>query len=611
MSDPTPENNSFMAELGRELRDVWRALRDGLAGAGAGFRNQMRRWRRLRLDYIVMPVEGPLPERPAPPRGFWERRLPLLPPEPFSMHAFNVRLRRVADADNVDGVLLVFRGLTGGLASIQNLRRAIDRLRASGKRCVVYTPYLNLLHYYAATAADTIIVPPGAQFDVLGLYADVAFYRDALAQIGVKMDVVQISPYKTAYDTFQHADMTPQQREQLNWLLDDQYDMLTADMAAARGLSQEAFKALIDGAPYRAAQAQALGLVDHVAYEDELAELLAAPAGPQPETGPADATEATAVAAKPKRALLKTWSEGAGILTEKVRRHTRPYIGILSLEGLITMGPSRQSPIDLPIPLVGSATAGEQTLVRLLRQVEKQDDMAALILHVDSGGGSALASDLVTRELARIARKKPLLAYMGNVAASGGYHVSAPARHIMCQTGTVTGSIGVISARISTAGLYDKLQVNTVELQRGAHADLYNGSAPLSAEQYQLFWQTIVAAYDDFKRVVADGRGLPFEELDPICEGRVWTGRQAAGHRLVDSHGDFIDAIARAAELADLAVDDVYTLSVVDFYTRSNRYVLPRPNAAAEALAAWFSRERFEELHGRPLLLMPYQIRFK
>lgn len=610
MSKSTHDNrqdNGFLAELGRELRDLWRGLGDSWSGAGVSFRNQMRRMRHQRLDYIVMPVDGSLPERPSPPRSFWERRLPLLPPEPLSMHQLNVRLRCIADADNVNGVVLVFRGFTAGLATIQNFRRAVERLRASGKRCIVYTPYLDLLHYYAATAADTIIVPHGAQFDVLGLHADVAFYRDALAQVGVQMDVVQISPYKTAFDTFQHSDMTPQQREQLDWLLDDQFDMLTADMAAARSMAQEAFQTLIDGAPYRAEQALELGLVDHIAFEDELADLLAEQPAAE-DDGSADTADSPT---KPKRARLKTWRAAADLLTEKSRPHSGRYIGVLSLEGMITMGPSRQSPVDLPIPFLGSATAGEQTVVRLLRQIEKQQEMAALIFHVDSGGGSALASDLIMRELARIARKKPVLAYMGNVAASGGYYVAAPASHIMTQTGTTTGSIGVIMARLSTAGLYEKLRINSVQLQRGRHADLYTGLTPLTEEQYDLLWEGVVATYDEFKQVVADGRGLPFDELDPICEGRVWTGRQAAAHHLVDSHGDFLDAIATAAELAELDEDDVYAISVVDFFTRTNRYVLPRPSETVEALAGWFSRERLEELNGRPLLLMPFQLRLK
>ncbi len=137
------------------------------------------------------------------------------------------------------GVLFIFRGFQTGLATLQNFRLSIQRLQEAGKKVVVYTPYLDAKHYYAAAAADRIIAPPGTQFDVLGLHAEVIFLKDALQQIGVQMDVVQISPYKTAFDMFQHNDMTPEYRDQLEWLLDEQFDMLTADMAAGRSMSQD------------------------------------------------------------------------------------------------------------------------------------------------------------------------------------------------------------------------------------------------------------------------------------------------------------------------------------------------------------------------------------
>ena len=171
----------------------------------------------------------------------------------------------VADADNVRGVVFVFRGFSAGLATLQNFRAAVARLRAAGKDAVVYTPYLDLAHYYAATAAARIIAPPGAQFDVLGLYTEVTFLKDALARVGVQADVVQISPYKTAFDRFSQADITPEYRAQLDWLLDDQYDMLTADMAAGRGLPQATLRELIDRAPLSAEEARAAGLIVGVA----------------------------------------------------------------------------------------------------------------------------------------------------------------------------------------------------------------------------------------------------------------------------------------------------------------------------------------------------------
>ena len=608
--EPTPAGASppFDKALRRDLRRARQSLSDSLSTVGADWRNMMRRLRQAQVDYAVLPIGGPLPERAGPPRGFIERRLPL-PPDPFSMQQLNTRLRMVAEADNARGVVFVFRGFSAGLATLQNFRAAVARLRAAGKDAIVYTPYLDLAHYYAATAAARIIAPPGAQFDVLGLYTEVTFLKDALARVGVQADVVQISPYKTAFDRFSQADMTPEYRAQLDWLLDDQYDLLTADMAAGRGLTQAALRELIDRAPLSATEACAAGLIDQVAYDDQLAETIDRWTK---DTTTATGDDAVDTTRRPS-VRLKSWPKARELLLEKPRRHTRRFVGVLSLEGLISMGPSRRPPLDLPIPFVGGATAGEQTFVAILRRLEKMDDLAALVLHVDSGGGSALASELIGRQIELFAAHKPVVVYMGNVAASGGYYVAAPASHIMSQAGTTTGSIGVITAKVSTAGLYDQLAIQRVTLARGEHAGLYRDSDPMTAEQRTIFQRTIQETYGDFVAVVARGRKLAPEAVDAVGGGRVWTGRQARERGLVDSHGDFLEAIKKAAELAALPADDIHAVSVYDFYPRSAPYtVYPNGSARlAEEVARLLSGEQLRALAGQPLLLLPYEARLR
>jgi protease-4 len=379
-------------------------------------------------------------------------------------------------------------------------------------------------------------------------------------------------------------------------------------------------QALIDLSPMTVEAALSSGLIDDIAYDDELPLLLApAPAAAAPEgAAPAGATSPDAAApvkpSEPPRAKMKVWSEARSLLHNIYHRPTRQYIGVISLEGAINMGTSRTSPIDLPIPLIGGGTAiGEQTAVRVLRQMEKQRDMAAVILHVDSGGGSALASDLIGRQVALLAQKKPVLVYMGNIAASGGYYIAAPAQHIMSQTSTITGSIGVIMAHVTTTGLLDQLSVNKTAMHRGNHAGLYQNTDPLSEQTRALYWQEIVHTYEQFKEVVAAGRELPPESLDPVCQGRVWTGRQAREHRLVDSHGDFLDAIRQAAEMGKLPIDDIYGVSVANIFPRSSSYVLPANGAAAwlGQVAELLAGERLGEWTDRPLALLPFEIRFR
>ena len=611
--DPVPAKTSpgFSKAL---RRDVWRAqqlLADNLSTLGADWRNMMRRLRQAHVDYVVLPVGGPLPERAGPRRGFIERRLPL-PADPLSLQHLNHRLRMVADAPNARGVVFIFRGFSAGPATLQNSRAAVARLRAAGKDTIVYTPTLDLAHYYAATAAARIVAPPGAQFDVLGLYTEVTFLKDALARAGVQADVVQISPYKTAFDRYSRAEMTPEHRDQLNWLLDDQYDTLTADMAAGRGMSQATLRELIDRAPLSAEAAREAGLIDWVAYDDELASLLGRDRAnrAQPDTT-TPTTAAGDMAAAPK-ASLQSWARARDALLEKPRRHTRRWVGVLALEGLITMGPSRQPPIELPIPFIGGAAAGEQTLVSILRQLEKIDDLAALVLHVDSGGGSALASELIGRQIEQFAAHKPVVVYMGNVAASGGYYVAAPAGHIMSQTLTTTGSIGVITAKFSTAGLYERLSVERASLERGQHAGLYRDSDPMTDQERAIFQRTVHETYARFVDVVARGRQLAPEAVDAVGGGRVWTGRQARERGLVDSHGDFLDAIKKAAELAALTAGDIYAVSAFNIYPRTSQYtVYPNGSARlAEEAARLLSGEQLRALAGRPLMLLPYELRF-
>lgn len=606
---PTQQNQppDFFTELKEEIAELWQTIRFDWHKLQISLRNGLRRARDARLDYVMMAVGGPLPERAAPPRGFIERQLPL-PEPPLSLEEVNGRFQTIADADNVRGVVLILRRLSAGLATLQNVRQSINRLRAAGKEVIIFTPYLDLPHYFVASAADRIVAPPGVQFEVLGLRSEVTFLKDALARAGVAADVVQISPYKTAFNTLHKSDITPEQREQMEWLLDDTFSIVTEAMAAGRNKSVAEITALIDQAPFFAQAAQEHGLIDVIGYDDELAALLAEVE--TAESPPENATDKPAKNDDPPHARLLSWEKAAPLLTEKVKRIARKFIGVISLEGAIMMGPSQEPPIDLPLPLVGGAVAGEETLLRLLRRAETIDEMAALIFHVDSPGGSALASDLIGREIARLAQKKPVLVYMGNVAASGGYYVSAAGRHIMSQSATLTGSIGVISAKVSTKDLYEKLSLNRVSMQRGAHADLYADDAPMSETERQIFWEGIVESYRQFKEVVAAGRNLSYDELDPICEGRVWTGRQALQHGLVDSHGDFIDAIHQTAELANLPLDDAHTVDVINLYTKRDGYVAPQPFEAAAALVRLFSGEQARQLLHRPLWLMPYTVRF-
>ena len=615
-------NPTFLQELRRELSEIWGLATFSISSSGIILRNWLRRLRRLRLDFVIIPVGGPLPERAGPPRSFIQRQLPL-PPVPMSMELLNEQLTRISEAKNIYGVIFLFRGFSAGMATLSNFRRSVERLQAAGKKVVVFTPYLDLSHYYAATAADLIIVPPSAKFEMLGIRSEVMFLKDAIDRLGIQADVVQISPYKSAYDAFIRSDISQEQKAQIDWILDDTYETLIQAMAGGRQMEPEKLTSLIDRAPINPEDALENKLVDYLAYEDALPFILPdafSQANKEAVDGSDEISEEDsrleedaekAPPSRKRKATIANWRRARKILFETARRSTKKYIGVISVEGVIFMGQSRKPPIDLPIPIpmLSGEAAGESTITDLLRRAERDPQLAALILLIDSPGGLALASDLIWRQVFRLSQKKPVLAYMSNVAASGGYYIAAPAQHIMCQPTTVTGSIGVLAAHFSTRELFGKLSINRVVMGRGKNVQMLSDADPLSEDQLQILWSSLLHSYDQFKKVVADGRDLPIEDLDNISNGRVWTGSQAIEHKLVDSHGDFQDAVIKAAELAGIEIDDIQKIPVLNIYSGGDGYISPQPLEPLQELLNEFSMERLAKLNGKSLTIMPFDLR--
>src|SRR5690606_21660155 len=244
---------------------------------------------------------------------------------------------------------------------------------------------------------------------------------------------------------------------------------------------------------------------------------------------------------------------------------------LLSVQGSIIVGGSRSFPV--PLPVLGERLLGSHTVEQAIRAARKRRDLAAVVVHVDSGGGSALASDLIWRELHLLNQEKPVVVYLGNMAASGGYYIATPGHQIVAQSTTLTGSIGVLISKPVTEAMRAKIGAKREILRRGEHADILTDDRPWTDEQRRTLEQSIVHVYDRFKTVVAEGRNLPFAELDPICQGRVWTGKQARERGLVDELGDFQVAMGLACRAAGLPDDG----SVA-----ARRISAPRTRLAAE-----------------------------
>ncbi len=561
------------------------------------------RKRNKKIGYVRIPLSGPFPEREGPPKSFVQNFIPNpleQGPPPVSMQLHNARINRMVDAKNLKGVIFALDGLGVSFPRLQSLRKGIERLKAADKEVIVTLKSMSIGQLYLASAADKIIMPPTGSVDVVGLYSQTMFFKDALAEVGVEFANFQISPYKSAVDSLSKSEASPEFQEQVNWLLDENYDLLTAGIAEGRGLTQEQVQKIIDGGPHTVPEAKQFGLIDEVAYDDEIEHLLFEPQTDEEK-------------AKDKTVRITDWETASKQLLRKWRKvNAEKIIAVVSLEGPIVMGESQNPPVELPIPIVGGQNAGDVTLVRHIRMAEQLPNLGALVFYVNSPGGSALSSDLIAREIDRLGKKVPVVAYMGDVAASGGYYVSAPAKHIMTQSGTITGSIGVVGAIPIITELLGKLKINYHEFKRGESAGLL-GSPEMTDSARKKIMEGILDVYKTFKWLVAENRDIPYEELDEICMGRVWTGRQAQGHKLTDSHGDFIDALNKAKELADLPTDPEILVPVVNIHDNKKAYefapAYPNP---AEAFNTVFNLpEMLRKRFSGPQMLMPFDFKIR
>ncbi len=508
-------------------------------------RNLIRSLRRKGLDYVVLRLEGSFPERTPQRRApFPLRMLPLFPSE-LSLQEMQHIVELINGDRRVGGVVLRLGALRAGPPTLLTLRGMIEELRKKGKRTVAWVPTAGTWDYYLASVCDDVVLPPSARLHVLGLRSEALFLKETLQTARIEADLESIAEYKVTPDMFRRSTMTEPHREMLNAILDSHYRELIGAIAEGRGLARDHVRELIDAMPMAPEDALRAGLVDALLYEDELAAYLADEGSPSK-------------AAHKSPAPLVTWEKAARWVRHPIRWTTRERIGVISVEGMIVPGESRRLPTPIPLPM--EAQAGAETVTRALRQAEVDPHIAAVIFHVDSPGGSSLASDLIWREVRRLREQKPVVVLMGEQAASGGYYVSAPASRIIARPTTMTGSIGIWGGKLVLGGLYDRLKVGHEEVQRGARADLYSEFERFSEDERQQVREELGHSYARFKRIVAEGRGMAEEQVEEIARGRVWTGEQAQELGLVDELGDFQTALAAAKELAELDPEKYYTV---------------------------------------------------
>lgn len=548
----------------------------GFQSAAVSLVNMQRDNMQVPIDYVQFTLASQIPPLPES-RNIIQQQF--LGKPAMSLVELEQAFERIADDSRPKGVILNIRGFAMSLADLQTLRDAIQRLRNRGKRVICYAQAYSLAEYFVASAADTVILQPGGYFAPTGLMRQQTFLKDGLEAIGLQVDSVAITPYKGAMDTFTRTKPSKENAEQLNWLMDSQYQIIVAAIAEGRGLTHDEVEAMVDNAPYIDKNALEKGFIDSVVNEEGFASYLDA-----------------------ENILL--WEQADNILALKLPRNPAQYVAVLHTSGMIIPGESGKPPVDIPIPIVGGQRMGDITVVRQVRNLMKDPACVALVLYVDSGGGSATASEAMASALDELGKKKPIVVYMGSVAASGGYYIATPADYIFAQPGTITGSIGVIMMKFINNETLKKLKFNPFYYQRGKNANIYASDSSFTKEQRQKVRAGIESTYEQFVERVAASRKMKVEEVDKVSGGRVWTGQQALENGLVDELGGLYEAIAKARELAKVPSDTPYGIM--------HKAGKPLPAQVAEqvdpAANLQYWQDTLDLLSGTNLMLMPFEI---
>ena len=446
----------------------------------------------------------------------------------YQFHDY-LQLVRKAEADaKIEGILLRVEPSSLSWAQMEELRHVLDRFKQSGKWIVATGSFWQDRDYFLASVADKVCVVPGALLFIDGLSASRIYYADLLKKYGVGVQVQAFGKYKSFADSYRRNDMSEPDREATQSLLDGIEAVFLQGVSSARNLTAEQITKAVNEGVYEADQALEAGLVDAVAYEDELKDIITQLLG----------------GVEPRAYIQGTDYGGAKRADRGIPRNA---IAVIYASGSIVMDTGGQSPF-------GNRVISPSQFIGDLDRARRSSDVRAIVLRIDTGGGSSLASDLIWREIHRTAEMgKPVIASMSSLAASGGYYMAMACDEIYAQPTTITGSIGTVSMRLNLENLLENLHLHSDGVKTAPHADFLGLSRALSPEEEADLRRRTKALYDDFVAKAARDRNLAVEDMEPYAQGRPWTGFDAQRHGLVDHLGSLSDAVAAAAEKAGLS----------------------------------------------------------
>ena len=520
-------------------------------------RSEARRARKAASEVIAhIAVEGSLPDGVGQPG--------LLADVKPHLHRLVERIDRAAGDPKVKGVLLGIASPELGRARLEELRAAIGRVRAAGKPVAAHLVGGAPAHYLVASACDSITLAPAATLAITGVRVEMTFFKALLDRLGVEAEILQVGEFKGAGEPLTRTSMSPQLRAQYESFVGDLYEQFVERVAADRKLAVERVRALVDTGVFTPEAARDAGLVDAVGYEDEaLAALAKRVRSDEPK-----------IARDYGRRKIDDDFSGIGGLVKLMELFAArdgtassgdgKRIAVVHVTGEIREGRGRDD-------LLAGGAAGSDDVIAAIREAAKDEQVAAVVLRIDSPGGSALASDLIWREAERT--KKPVVASLSDTAASGGYYIAVAADRIVAAPGTLTGSIGVVGGKVAVGGGLDKVGVQTDVVSRGRNAGWLSMTTPFKDHEREAFLATMRDVYRLFTTKVAAGRGLEADRVKELAEGRVFTGRMAKEAGLVDRLGTLDDAIDEARKLAGIEADE-----------KTERLLLPKPRGLFDDL---------------------------
>ncbi|MFN8577134.1 MAG: signal peptide peptidase SppA [Candidatus Sericytochromatia bacterium] len=431
---------------------------------------------------------------------------------------------------SIGAIILNMKNFSSGLADNEEIRNKLIDFKSSGKKVIAYISSLDMKQYYLATVADYIVMHPIGEIQLQGIGGTQYFYKGLMDKVGVEAQYEKIGKYKSASEPLTRTNSSDPEKEQTNDLLKDFYNNMSKNISKSRGITEQQLKEIVDKKTIiNSNDSKDLKLIDKIAHYDEMGKIVA-----------------DFLKKKGRYNVVKI----AYVDYKKYNWRDENKIAIINASGTIIEGESTRDFLS------GETTIGADTIARMLDKARKDDDIKAVVLRVDSGGGSALASDIIGREISRYKdEKKPIVISMANVAASGGYWLTTDADKVLANENTVTGSIGVFTGKINIAKLLDKLGVTTESFKIGDHADAFTETRAFNEEELKILRESTKNIYRTFLERVATGRKMTVAKVDELGQGRVYSGTRAKTLNLVDEIGGLDKAIQIALELAKIKKD--------------------------------------------------------